>query len=77
MVRNGGRNGIALSAGFRWKLGKEGKPIEKVQRVNNSLAAQTDRKIVKQLNDAQKITYGSKTKNTTKQLTTLQLNSYK
>ncbi len=66
MVRNGGRNGIALSAGFRWKFGKEGKPIEKVQRVNNSLAAQTDRKIVKQLNDAQKITYGSKTKNTTK-----------
>jgi len=30
MIRNGGRNGIALSAGFRWALGHEGKPIEKV-----------------------------------------------
>jgi len=30
MIRNGGRNGIALTAGFRWSLGKEGKPIEKV-----------------------------------------------
>ena len=23
MVRNGGRNGVALSAGFRWALGKD------------------------------------------------------
>jgi len=30
MIRNGGRNGIALTAGFRWALGKEGRPIEKV-----------------------------------------------
>ncbi|MBE7713446.1 MAG: hypothetical protein E7Z87_06860 [Cyanobacteria bacterium SIG26] len=31
MIRNGGRNGIILTAGFRWSLGKEGKPIEKVE----------------------------------------------
>ncbi len=31
MVRNGGRNGIALSFGFKWAIGKEPKPVEKVQ----------------------------------------------
>ena len=31
MLRNGGRNGIALSFGFKWILGKDKKPIEKVQ----------------------------------------------
>jgi len=30
MIRNGGRNGIALTFGFRWSLGKDSKPIEKV-----------------------------------------------
>jgi hypothetical protein len=30
MLRGGGRNGVALSAGFRWAIGKEGKPIQKV-----------------------------------------------
>ena len=30
MIRNGGRNGVALTAGFRWALGKDGKSIEKV-----------------------------------------------
>lgn len=35
MIQNGGRNGISLTAGFRWAIGKEGKPLEKVQRVNN------------------------------------------
>ncbi len=35
MIQNGGRNGISLTAGFRWTVGKEGKPLEKVQRVNN------------------------------------------
>ncbi|MCM1338457.1 MAG: hypothetical protein NC191_02160 [Muribaculaceae bacterium] len=34
MIRNGGRNGIALTAGFRWALGHESKPIEKVEEVN-------------------------------------------
>lgn len=32
MIQNGGRNGISLSGGFRWTLGKEGKPVEKVEK---------------------------------------------
>ncbi len=31
MLRNGGRNGIALTFGFKWAVGNENKPIEKVQ----------------------------------------------
>ena len=34
MVRNGGRTGVAMTFGFRWALGDEGKPIEKVQNPN-------------------------------------------
>ena len=34
MIRNGGRNGIALTAGFRWALGREGAPINKQEKVN-------------------------------------------
>ena len=37
MVRNGGRNGISLTAGFRWAIGKNNsnKTIEKVQKSND------------------------------------------
>ena len=31
MIRNGGRNGIALSFGFKWAIGKDKKHIERVQ----------------------------------------------
>ncbi len=31
MLRNGGRNGIALTFGFKWAVGKDNKPIERVQ----------------------------------------------
>ena len=31
MLRNGGRNGVALTFGFKWSLGNESKPVEKVQ----------------------------------------------
>lgn len=31
LLRNGGRNGIALSFGFKWTIGKEPKSVEKVQ----------------------------------------------
>ena len=34
MLRNGGRNGVALTFGFKWLLGNESKSVEKVQ--NNS-----------------------------------------
>lgn len=63
MIRNGGRNGVALSTGFRWALGKEGKPIEKVQNIEmpktvmnlsssgtniNTSAQNDERKVIKQ-----------------------------
>ena len=31
MLRNGGRNGIALTFGFKWAVGKDSKPVERVQ----------------------------------------------
>ncbi len=39
MIRNGGRNGISLTAGFRWAIGKNhsNNPIEKVQGGNNKV----------------------------------------
>ena len=62
MIRNGGRNGIALSGGFRWALGKAGdekvsKPQNKVFGFNlfnfnskKKLSEQTrERKVLKQL----------------------------
>lgn len=39
MIRNGGRNGIAMTFGFRWNLGDEGKPIEKVKNNNTEKTA--------------------------------------
>lgn len=39
MIRNGGRNGIAMTFGFRWNLGNEGKPIEKVKNNNTEKTA--------------------------------------
>lgn len=70
MVRNGGRNGVALTGGFRWSLGKEGKPVEKVQNIekkpttlrlscmdNNSSSVDTvsqDKYISEQLNPSAK-----------------------
>ena len=74
MITNGGRNGISLTAGFRWALGKEGKPIEKVQKINTNKTAQiTDnettgtngRTIIKQLTPAQRTALGLKPQNTT------------
>ena len=52
MIRNGGRNGVALSAGFRWAIGKEGKPIEKVSNPQNvAYTLQSGgRKVLKQMN---------------------------
>jgi outer membrane autotransporter protein len=47
MLRNGGRNGVSLTAGFRWSLGKEGKPIEKVSNPQNRQSVDTNRKVIK------------------------------
>ena len=42
MIQNGGRNGISLTAGFRWAIGRgvnESKPIEKVQKPKKEIKA--------------------------------------
>lgn len=64
MLRNGGRNGIALTAGFRWSLGKEGAPIEKVDK-NSNKTATNNRTILKQLSSDAKTALG-KSQNTTR-----------
>ncbi len=68
MIRNGGRNGIVLTGGFRWAIGKEGKPIEKVSNPQNKTAqaSNNDRKILKQLSPAQRTALGAKPQNTTR-----------
>jgi hypothetical protein len=35
MLRGGGRNGVALSAGFRWAIGKDPTKVHKEQNVKN------------------------------------------
>ncbi len=68
MLRNGGRNGIALTGGFRWALGTEGKPIEKVQDKEVVHTAQNDaqRKVIKQLSPAQRTALGASPQNTSR-----------
>ncbi len=57
MMRNGGRNGVAMTGGIRWALGRDNN-TEKVQ--NN-----TQKKVVKQLTPEQKVALG-KQYNTTR-----------
>ncbi len=73
MLRNGGRTGVALTAGFRWALGREEDNEnyhhhrnEKVQNnKTNTVSMQTgERKIIKQMSYAQKSAY--KPQNTTR-----------
>ena len=81
MIQNGGRNGISLTAGFRWAIGKEGKPLEKVQSVNNKVSSvtpraevkvannstvQPERKIIKQLTPEQRVRLGARPQDTTR-----------
>lgn len=48
MLRNGGRNGIALSFGFKWTLGKDKKPIERVQNgTKHVLKASAETKVIR------------------------------
>ena len=82
MIQNGGRNGISLTAGFRWAIGKEGKPLEKVQRVDSKTVgsadlkgkstvaqAQPERKIIKQMSQSQRETIAKQYQNTTRTTT--------
>ena len=81
MIQNGGRNGISLTAGFRWAIGKDGKPLEKVQRVNNKVSSvtpraevkvannstvQPERKIIKQLTPEQCVRLGARLQDSTR-----------
>ena len=61
MIRNGGRNGVALSFGFKWILGKENKP-EQILFDNNGnkiVNSTKQRKVIKQLNPRQKTAFGN------------------
>ena len=54
MVQNGGRNGVSLSAGFKWSLGND-KNKEKVLKNNKQIAKQTKtKKVLKELSPQQK-----------------------
>ncbi len=68
MLRNGGRNGIALTAGFRWALGHDDKPHthDKVEAPTQNRALSStrgqdlssvgsERKVLKQLTPQQKM----------------------
>ena len=81
MIQNGGRNGISLTAGFRWAIGKDGKSLEKVQRVNNKVSSvtpraevkvannstvQPERKIIKQLTPEQRVKLGARLQDSTR-----------
>src|SRR5574344_548429 len=81
MVNNGGRNGISLTGGLKWALGKdETKAKEKVENPTSektvlsvplptkdsvTTAPVPQRKIIKQLTDSQRASLGAKAQNTT------------
>ena len=48
MIRNGGRNGVALSFGFRWTLGKNNNN-KLLQKENPTVVKTSQKKIIKQL----------------------------
>jgi hypothetical protein len=59
MIQNGGRNGVSLTAGIRWAIGKEGKAIQKVnlplqKKVKTS--NNSERKIIKNIANVKKST---------------------
>ena len=90
MVQNGGRNGVSLTAGFRWALGHDNCKYEKTQRhpevkTEGSLtsketlrSAQNDgsRKILKQMTPQQRAAYGGKYYNTSRTAKTGSLRQY-
>src|SRR5574344_969529 len=81
MIHNGGRNGISLTGGLKWALGKdETKAKEKVENPTSektalriqlpaketaTTAPVPQRKIIKQLTDSQRALLGAKAQNTT------------
>src|SRR5574344_1733761 len=76
MFRNGGRTGVAFQMGFRWSLGKAPQKVSENSEktiLNVSLptkesvttAPNSQRKIIKQLTDSQRVSLGAKAQNTT------------
>src|SRR5574344_1301228 len=81
MIHNGGRNGISLTGGLKWALGKKKKKAK--EKVENPTSEKTalriqlpaketattapvpQRKIIKQLTDSQRALLGAKAQNTT------------
>jgi outer membrane autotransporter protein len=45
MLRGGGRNGVALSAGFRWAIGKDPAKVHKEQNVQNVQKIKDNQKV--------------------------------
>jgi hypothetical protein len=81
MVQNGGRNGVSLTAGFRWTLGKD--KDQKVERVNDKSkklslgeGANSSKKILKQMTPEQKMALGGKYMNTSRTAKTGTLRQY-
>ena len=78
MVHNGGRNGVSLTAGFRWAIGHDNCKYEKTQRhpdknqnltmkqVQNGNKVATGKKIIKQMTHEQKVVYGGARQNTSR-----------
>ncbi|MBD5401613.1 autotransporter outer membrane beta-barrel domain-containing protein, partial [bacterium] len=70
MLRHGGRNGVALTAGFRWAIGKDSS-TEKVQNTSEKLTSA--RTILKQMSEPQKVVLKKQNTMTTKVATVKQL----
>ena len=68
MMRNGGRTGVALTAGFRWTIGKDNS-MEKVQKDNNVIKVKQDKKVLKETQRTTKITRKTKLQKEVKQST--------
>ena len=78
MVHNGGRNGVSLTAGFRWAIGHDNCKYEKTQshsdknqnitmkQVQNGNKVATGKKIIKQMTPEQKLVHGGARQNTSR-----------
>jgi outer membrane autotransporter protein len=74
MIQNGGRNGISLTAGFRWALGHNCKVKDKVQKEKTHKISITEKtvqpieykKILKQMTPEQKVSHGGVRQNTSR-----------
>jgi hypothetical protein len=85
MIQNGGRNGVSLTAGFRWALGHDDCKYkdQKVERVDDKSkklslgeGANSSKKILKQMTPEQKMALGGKYMNTSRTAKTGTLRQY-